>query len=279
MLTRLDDELLDHDKIEDAAEALGKRGHILALGMAAFGILYGNRKLTDGFLKSSALVKYGIDQALAEAIVDAGLWDRVEGGYQVHDFLDHNPSASEVKAKRSKDRERKRKAFGFRGGGESDSVMDSTTESVMESDSESESSSDGTHPHVRAAAPAGAPKGQVRSGQDGKGSEDRGESERGTSAAGPDQVDTRAFLKEFGRLYAHHRHGAAYFIKWKEHMPIVKNLLKLHAHDRLVLHAKVLLTTDDEWISSTDRGVEILAKKINWLEARVADWEARRGVA
>jgi hypothetical protein len=109
--------------------------------------------------------------------------------------------------------------------------------------------------------------------------EKRGESERGSAAEGPDQVDARAFLKEFGRLYAHHRHGAAYFIKWKEHMAIVKNLLKLHAHDRLVLQAKVLLTTDDEWISGTDRGVEILAKKINWLEDRVADWESRRGVA
>jgi hypothetical protein len=269
MLTRLDDELLDHDKVEDAAEKLGKRGHILALGMATFGILYGNRKLTDGFLKSSALVKYGIDQALAEAIVDAGLWDRVDGGYRVHDFLDHNPSAAEVKAKRSKDRQRKRKAFGFRDSDAGDSTEDSEripsggADSVVE---DSPDSSDGIHPRVRAAAPAGAPKGQVRSGQDGNGSS-------------PDRSDVRRFLKEFESLYRHHRKSAAYFINWSAHSSIVKRLLAGHSFDRLVLHTKVLLTTDDEWISSTDRGVEILAKKINWLEDRVADWEARRGVA
>jgi hypothetical protein len=172
MLTRLDDELLDHDKIEDAAEALGKRGHILALGLAAFGILYGNRKLTDGFIKAGALAKYGIDEALAAAAVDAGLWDRVEGGYQVHDFLDHNPSAAEVKAKRSKDRERKRKTYGFQGPHTSESLTASTSDSIAESTrnsvKESEDASNGTHPHARTGAPAGAPKGRVGSGQDGK---------------------------------------------------------------------------------------------------------------
>ena len=162
MLTRLDDELLDHDKIEDAAEALGKRGHILALGMAAYGILYGNRKLTDGFIKASALVKYGIDQPLAEAMVEARLWDRAEDGYRVHDFLEYNLSAEEIKAKRSKDRERKRKSYGAPQDKRVDSSRDSTQPprgETADSASDSTAHSDAIAARIPSHAPAGAPAG------------------------------------------------------------------------------------------------------------------------
>lgn len=37
--------------------------------------------------------------AIAE-LVEAGCWDEVEGGWEVHDYLDWNPTADEVKAKR-----------------------------------------------------------------------------------------------------------------------------------------------------------------------------------
>jgi hypothetical protein len=39
--------------------------------------------------------------------VEAGLWDEVDGGYQVHDFLEYNPAATNVKERREADRIRK----------------------------------------------------------------------------------------------------------------------------------------------------------------------------
>lgn len=114
MLTRLDDGLIDHDKVEEAAERLGKQGYLIALGAVAWAICYANKKLTDGVIPDRALVKYGVGQSAADALVAVGLWERVEDGYRIHDFHDWNPSASEVKAKRSRDRERKRRDYGFR---------------------------------------------------------------------------------------------------------------------------------------------------------------------
>ena len=46
---------------------------------------------------------------LADALVAVGLFDREDGGYRVHDYLDHNPSRSAVLTKRAEDAERKRR--------------------------------------------------------------------------------------------------------------------------------------------------------------------------
>jgi hypothetical protein len=113
MLTRLDDALIDHDKVERAGEILGKHGYERALGAACWGLVHANRKLTDGFLAQRALDKYGINDATAAALVEARLWEARDGGYQIHDFHDWNPTAQEVKAKQAHDRLRKRKAYGF----------------------------------------------------------------------------------------------------------------------------------------------------------------------
>ena len=49
--------------------------------------------------------------------------------------------------------------------------------------------------------------------------------------------------------------------------------LRMKGHAK---HAQVLLTTDEPWTETTDRGIEILAGKINWLEERLCAWEAKR---
>jgi uncharacterized protein YdaU (DUF1376 family) len=86
----------------------------------------------------------------------------------------------------------------------------------------------------------------------------------------------RDFLTWFQVEYKARRHGATYFVTWDKHMPIVGRLLKLHAPDRLRKHAQILLTTDEPWTETTDRGIEILAGKINWLEERLSAWEAKK---
>lgn len=156
MLTRLDDALIDHDKVEEAGLRLGKQGYLIALGAVAWAICYANKKLTDGLVPERALQKYGIAEATAQAMLAARLWERVEGGYRIHDFHDWNPSSSAVKDKRKRDRERKRVHAGFRDesrpiprgkddGNERDGVLD-TSQDASEA-------SFASPPHARAGAP------------------------------------------------------------------------------------------------------------------------------
>jgi len=74
-------------------------------------------QLTDGFIDAAAIAMLAAtsDVANAEAnakqLVNVGLWEVVDGGYQIHDYHDYNPPASKVKAIR-----RARSEAGRRGG-------------------------------------------------------------------------------------------------------------------------------------------------------------------
>jgi hypothetical protein len=48
---------------------------------------------------------------------------------------------------------------------------------------------------------------------------------------------------------------------------------------RLEKLAVIFLTTDDPWISSTDRSFMLFAKKVTWCDDRLTVWEAEHGVA
>jgi uncharacterized protein YdaU (DUF1376 family) len=100
--------------------------------------------------------------------------------------------------------------------------------------------------------------------------------EQQSGAADKPPTPAKEFLSWFQREYKTRRDGATYFVTWDKHMPIVGRLLKLHAPDRLRKHATILLTTDDPWTETTDRGIEVLASKINWLDERLCRWEKER---
>lgn len=86
----------------------------------------------------------------------------------------------------------------------------------------------------------------------------------------------KAFLTWFRGEYAARRNGAMYFVKWEAHGAIVKRLLTTYPPERLKRLAVILLTTNEEWTQSTDRGIEVLIGKISWLEERLAAWEAKQ---
>lgn len=86
----------------------------------------------------------------------------------------------------------------------------------------------------------------------------------------------REFLGWFQGEYKARRNGATYFVKWEAHGAIVKRLLTAFPPDRLRKHAQILLRSNEEWIESTDRGIEVLSGKINWLEERLCAWEAQQ---
>lgn len=100
---RIDDQIAHHPKFIEAGP--------IAAWLWVCGNGYCNKYLTDGFIKQAAIKTLGVTNAAkwAERLAEVGLWEHVDGGYQVHDFHDHNPSAVEVKEKRRRDRERKRR--------------------------------------------------------------------------------------------------------------------------------------------------------------------------
>lgn len=75
------------------------------------GLCYSNEHLTNGFIARHALpaVAPGVKspETVAAQLVAAGLWHEVEGGWQIHDYNEHQRSADEIRERRDRDRERK----------------------------------------------------------------------------------------------------------------------------------------------------------------------------
>lgn len=68
------------------------------------GVAYCKESLTDGFIPDEALQFLGVKKAkqLAHHLVLAKLWDHIEGGFRVHDYLKHNADAETIKAHNAK---------------------------------------------------------------------------------------------------------------------------------------------------------------------------------
>ena len=67
-----------------------------------------NEYLTDGFISDTDIETVAFNafqrqpKKAVESLVKAGLWDRVSGGYMIHDYLDYNKSKQEIEELRSK---------------------------------------------------------------------------------------------------------------------------------------------------------------------------------
>lgn len=80
------------------------------------GMGYCQDGLTDGFIPFEAIdylgVKPNTARKLKTVLVSVGLWDVVDGGWRVHDYLQHNRSAQDIRT--TKDRRRAGGALGGR---------------------------------------------------------------------------------------------------------------------------------------------------------------------
>jgi hypothetical protein len=100
---RLADDVADHPKLLQAGP--------LAAWLWVCGLAYCNRHLTDGLIPAAQIRRLAdVDDPalLAIRLVDAGLWEAVAGGYQVHDYGEYQPSAEDVKRERRAAAERAR---------------------------------------------------------------------------------------------------------------------------------------------------------------------------
>lgn len=99
---KLDDQIAHHPKVASA-------GVSTWLWVASIG--FARKYLTDGFIPEGCIASLsaGIDKPRShmQRLVKAKLMDKVDGGYQIHDYLHFNDSAEQVRARREADRVRK----------------------------------------------------------------------------------------------------------------------------------------------------------------------------
>jgi hypothetical protein len=102
---RVDDGFWSHPKaIVAGAEAIGVWARALS---------WSAQQLTDGWIPDEMIPLLAHDAPGApDRLSTAGLWEISEGGFRIHDYLDYNPSRSEVLAKREAERERKARQRG-----------------------------------------------------------------------------------------------------------------------------------------------------------------------
>lgn len=105
---RIDDRVRTHPKIAMAGPA--------AAWLWFCGVCYCREHLTDGFIPKAAVVSLAMNLTNpwrhASRLVEVRLWEEAHGGFQVHDFLDWNPSKSDVIASRQSEAARKRSERG-----------------------------------------------------------------------------------------------------------------------------------------------------------------------
>ena len=109
MWTRLDDALLDHRKLLEAGRLLGKDGRAKALGYYTAALMYSAKHLTDGKLSPAVVDQLQISGAGVAALVRVGLWKKAPHGWTINDYLDWNTSAADVRDRRKRDADRKRR--------------------------------------------------------------------------------------------------------------------------------------------------------------------------
>lgn len=104
---KLDDRFDEHPKVAALSDS--------AVALFVSGLAYCNRNLTDGFVPRQVglgQLRYcdGNTTPVIGELVEAGMWEEAPGGWQVHDYLDFQPSREQVEGDREAARERKAKS-------------------------------------------------------------------------------------------------------------------------------------------------------------------------
>jgi hypothetical protein len=96
---KLSDDFYDNPKLARAGAA--------AL-LWVTGIAWSNRNLTDGFIPDVQVTRLGGTEEQAERLVALNLWEweAERDGYRIHDYLEYQPTAERVRAKRAAENER-----------------------------------------------------------------------------------------------------------------------------------------------------------------------------
>jgi len=210
-----------------------------------WGLSYCQTHLTDGVIPAAALPNRVAERAAVKLVL-LRLWEaREAGGFIVHDYLDWNESREAVLRKRSEAKDRMAAAR--------------------------ERSSQSVRANILRTSP------EVLRGL-------------GKSTDLPKRTDELTNEDRAGILrqelypawYAKHRNGA------RLRVPIIANSLEFQEalsvvqtwdDARIEKLARVFLTTDEDWISNTDRSFRLFCSKATWCDDKLREWERKQGIA
>ncbi len=96
-----------------------------------------------------------------------------------------------------------------------------------------------------------------------------------------DSIEARAgrLVEDYGEWYRLHRHGARHHARPNLDWHDAQGLCRTWDDARLEKLAALVLTTDDPFISGTDRSFKIFAIKATWADDRLRQWETDHGIA
>jgi 5-methylcytosine-specific restriction endonuclease McrA len=97
----------------------------------------------------------------------------------------------------------------------------------------------------------------------------------------PDDIADRAaqLLEKYAELFQKYRRGAKYHRRDAIDFPKACELVRTWTDDvRLEKLVVMVLTTDDPWVSRTDRGFGIFVVKASWADDLLKQWELENGV-
>lgn len=101
---RLDDGFGDHPKTLDVIETLDEMVGAAAIGLWTLALAYAHRTMRTakipGFVPRSFARTARVPASLGDKLCDAGLWERTDGGWLIHDFDQYLPSEN-LRAKRA----------------------------------------------------------------------------------------------------------------------------------------------------------------------------------
>lgn len=105
---KLDDEFVEHPRVSSLSDK--------AFRLHVAGICHASRKLTDGHISTTdARVLLALTRTSSRHVaelLEAGAWTANGDGWEIHDYLDYNPTAEQVKEKRQKWLERQNRRRG-----------------------------------------------------------------------------------------------------------------------------------------------------------------------
>ena len=241
---RIDDAAMSHPKIVGLSDK--------AFRLWVWGLAYAQLHLTDGRIIAEA-IPARLKRASAD-LLGARLWETEHSGFQIHDYLDWNESREAVLAKRDGARQR---------------LQMHREKRVASPDVKRVSS-----PDVKRVSSLTSETLLARSGGELRGSfPERG---FGGKPPEPDFSERAGRLREelYPAWYAKYRHGARLRLVVNPlEFADAESLVRTWDDARLEKLARIVLTTDDPFISGTDRGFKIFALKASWADDRLRQAE------
>lgn len=252
---RIADNALSHPKLA----GLVRLDHPFDLWV--WSLTHSQAHITDGLIVREAVGKRSLNAAAI--LVARGLWETHTVGWKVHDYLDWNDCREVVLERQERVKEQKAKAKE-----RYDAWLQRRRNAIPT-------------PFQRVGKTLANGDNQTKPNQTNKEKKEELSKKHSVGAApkkAPPDPRVKEFLLWFQSEYKSRRFGADYCVSWAKHAVLVKEMLGATNYERLQTLAKILLSdkTDDPFIVETDRGIEILKAKFNWLSDRLAMYEARQ---